>query len=468
LMSDVTFARTGKVADQYGNQHHLDSELARGGQGVVYRTSDADLAVKQPLGAGGEVDRSADLTAKFKNIRCLPLPPRIPISLPLAILRDEPGYVMSLLSEMEPFGAFGLSGDVRDRLAQDAIPGWLAGIKDKNTALPLVHYARSGSTKRRLLALAKAASILARLHASGLVYGDISPSNCVIDQEQLQEVWFIDADNLRLERVQGGSAIYTPRYGAPEVVQGKDRSRPRTDAWAFAVMAFETLALVHPFIGQKVLDRVDDEGGWDADPVAEDAPPTDLDEQAYAGYLPFVDDKHDDSNCALSGLPRALVLTPQLAKLFQETFGAGREKPWRRPAMAFWALELTRAHDRSVECSGCAMSYLNDRTTCPYCDAPRPAVAIVATDRWEMVLQPPGEEAKLPHRLFHPFSIELNGRTEYEAILDLQDGSATHVRGTDHLPPGLSFQLFKEADEVPANSRRTPVRPHRTCRRFVV
>lgn len=53
----------------------------------------------------------------------------------------------------------------------------------------------------------------------------------------------------------------TPRYGAPEIVQGVDRSRPRTNCWAFAVMAFETLSLVHPFIGKKVLDPDDDEGG---------------------------------------------------------------------------------------------------------------------------------------------------------------------------------------------------------------
>ena len=59
-MTDVTFARKGKLADQYGNQHQLGAELARGGQGVVYRTGDADLAIKQPLGADGEPDRSAE------------------------------------------------------------------------------------------------------------------------------------------------------------------------------------------------------------------------------------------------------------------------------------------------------------------------------------------------------------------------------------------------------------------------
>jgi hypothetical protein len=38
-------------ADEYGNLHYLADELARGGQGVVFRTKDADLAIKQPLDA---------------------------------------------------------------------------------------------------------------------------------------------------------------------------------------------------------------------------------------------------------------------------------------------------------------------------------------------------------------------------------------------------------------------------------
>ena len=443
-MRESTFTRKGKLLDQYGNRYQLKDELARGGQGVVYRTSDADLAIKQPLGANGEPDRSSDLQQHFQNIRCLPLPPRIPVSLPLAVLRDEPGYVMKLLSEMAPFGAFELSGVLREELAAEPLPGWLAGIKDKNTALPLVHYAASGSTKRRLLALSKVAAILGRLHGSGLVYGDVSPNNCFLGEGDAPEVWLIDADNLRFELVGGGSSIFTPRYGAPEIVQGTDRSRPRTDVWAFSVMAFETLALVHPFIGQKVLDPDDDEGGWDAEPVAEGAP-VDLDEQAYAGYLPFVDDEVDDSNRALSGLPRSLVLTAQLASLFQETFWAGRSKPWRRPAMAYWALELTRAHDQSISCPSCSMSYLAEsHEACPYCGSHRPALAIAKTARWQMVVQSTGTEVKLPHRLFHTFSLELNWKTEYEALLDFSHGYATHLRGTEQLPGGLTFEFLEE------------------------
>lgn len=441
-MSETTFAREAKVLDQYGNQHRLGDELARGGQGVVYRTGDADLAIKQPLGIDGEPDQSSDLERRFQNIRCLPLPARIPVALPLAVLRrPESGYVMRLLSEMVSFGAFDARGHRREATASEPLPDWLAEIKDPKTAGPLLHYATSGSTKLRLLALSKVAAILARLHAAGLVYGDISPNNCFMGEGDSPEVWLIDADNLRFEQVHGGSSVYTTRYGAPEIVQGIDRSRPRTDSWAFAVMAFETLALVHPFVGRQVVETDQSEGGWDVDPVTERAS-KDGDEQAYAGLLPFVDDEHDDSNVALSGLPRELVLTSQLVKLFQETFGAGRIMPWRRPAMAFWSLELARAHDQSVVCPTCSMSYFLEHATCPYCGDPRPTVVVARTHRWQLVLQPDGVVANLPHRLFYPFNLEQNWNTVHEVVLNFDHRSASHNRGSERLPAGLNFEFI--------------------------
>jgi serine/threonine protein kinase len=436
---------TDALADQYGYKHRLAGELARGGQGAVYRTADPDLAIKQPLGGDGAPDHDSDLAGRFASIRTLPLPRSVPVSLPLATLRDEPGYVMRLLSDMRSFGAFELSADRRDELNSEAPPSWLAGVKDPSTAATLSYYTESGSTKRRLWALSRVAGILARLHASGLVYGDISPNNCFIGGGEQPDVWLIDADNLRFELVDGGNAVYTPRYGAPEIVQARDRSRPRTDCWAFSVMAFETLALVHPFIGKKVLDPDDDGGGWDAEPVVDGAP-TDLDEQAYAGYLPFVDDDDDDSNPAISGLPRSLVATTEINTLFQETFCAGRTRPWRRPAAAYWALELTRAHDQSLTCDSCRMSFYRTFQACPYCGDPRPGHVVARTGHWELVLPKGPAEITLPHRLFNPFSFEYNGRTEYEAIIDPASRRVSPVRGTSALPQDLTFEFVGDAE----------------------
>lgn len=448
--------RAKPLTDEYGNYHYLTDKLAHGGQGVVFRTMDSDLAVKQPLDASGNPDKNANLRDRFQNIRLLPLPPRIPISMPLAILRDEPGYVMRLLNGMHPFGSFELKGKAKAELKEaiaakePELPTWLASTADRDMALRLYHYAATGSTRRRLIALSKCASILARLHSGGLVYGDISPNNVFVGEGDSPEVWLIDPDNVRLEMVEGGSSVYTPHYGAPEIVQRRDYSRPRTDCWAFAVMAFRTLALSHPFIGKKVLTPDTEDDGWDAEPT-KDTPPIDLHEQAYAGYLPFIDDDDDNTNAAVAGLglPRQLVATPGIRRLLQETFGPGRTLPHRRPAMAFWALELAKAFDQSLTCPNCAMSYFaGDHEQCPYCNVPRPAFARAATPRWEVLLPNDDRELALPHRLFKPFSVEHHDESEYWATLNFGKKTAQPVRGTPLFPADLSFEFVGAKNEV--------------------
>ena len=444
-----------QLVDEYGNIHYLSEELARGGQGVVFRTKDADLAIKQPLDASGKPDKNADLPDLFRNIRLLPLPPRIPVSLPLSILRDEPGYVMRLLNGMKPFESFEMNGTAQKEL-NEAIetgrlesPAWLAEIPDNKTRLRLLHYARTGSTRRRLFALSQCASILARLHSAGLVYGDISPKNVFVGDGESRDVWLIDADNMRLEMCENGNAVFTPHYGAPEVVQEKDRSRPRTDCWAFAVLAFQALTLCHPFIGRRVLEPDDENNGWDADPGAAGDAPADLDEQAYAGYLPFIDDENDDCNSAvtLPPMPREIVTTSELRRLFQETLGIGRTWPHRRPAMAFWALELARAYDTSLTCPDCAMSYFADgNSKCPYCGEPRPLFARAKTPRWKLCIPSTSNEFPLPNRLFYPFSFEHNNDAEYEVALDFSKKTTKPVRGTKPFPPELSIE-FLEAEK---------------------
>jgi serine/threonine protein kinase len=443
---------TRPLVDEYGNIHYPAAELARGGQGTVFRTTDADLAIKQPLDASGNPDKNANLRDRFHNIRLLPLPSRIRISLPLAILRDEPGYVMRLLNGMKPFESFEMNGtaqkDLKDAINSGSLPcpAWLTEIRDERMRLRLLYYARTGSTRRRLFALYKCACILARLHSAGLVYGDISPKNVFVGDGEFPDVWLIDADNLRLEMREGGNAVFTPHYGAPEIVQGRDRSRPRTDCWSFAVLAFQSLALIHPFIGKRVLQPDGDEGGWDADPPLAGETPVDVDEQAYAGYLPFIDDEDDDSNAAIpgSGLPRELVTTPPLRRLFQETFGAGRTQPHRRPAMAFWALELAKAFDHSLVCPSCTMSYFADEhNQCPYCRVARPVFARVRTPRWEICVSAGTTEVALPHRLFYPFSFERGADTEYEANLDWANRTVRPVRGTKPFPPDLSISFVE-------------------------
>ena len=65
-----------EMVDQYGNVFMVAEELSRGGQGVVFRTRDADSAIKQPIDpVTGVVSGEPALFAKtIENIRLLPLP----------------------------------------------------------------------------------------------------------------------------------------------------------------------------------------------------------------------------------------------------------------------------------------------------------------------------------------------------------------------------------------------------------
>jgi serine/threonine protein kinase len=400
------------LLDEYGNRHERVEELARAGQGVVYTTTDKDLAVKQPLVAGTDnLDDSKDYATIFQRVRTLPIPPRIALSLPLSILRDEPGYVMRLLSGMVPLGEL----DTKD----------------------FDRYSKTGSVKRRLYGLYKTAAILARLHSAGIVYGDVSGNNILMGEGMAAEVWLIDADNLRYEAAAGG-AIFTPGLGAPEVVRGEDVGRPRSDCWAFAVLAFKVLTMGHPFIGKRVLEP-DDAAGWDAEPAANGAP-TDPDEQARAGYLPWIYDEDDDSNAAVAGIPPQLVLTRELMALFQETFGPGRLEPHRRPTMPLWARALARAFDSSLVCKKCFRSYFTPSfTECPYCGEPAHLHALATGLHGSKVLEfsPTG----IPARMVEPFSPETGDDVRFSAELDFDTRSALPVRGTSAFPESLRFEF---------------------------
>lgn len=446
MNNDIISRKGERVVDEFDNELVIGDTLSRGGQGIVFKAKrDPDIAIKQPIDSNtGQLDYSADYQLRFLEVRCLPIPENIHIALPMSILKNEPGYVMRLLNGMAPLSRLSLNGEEKEHYAGAPTGEWLEGL-DADRAALLLHYAETGSTKSRLRVLYRCAVTLSRLHFAGLVYNDLSPNNIFYGEDG--DVWLIDSDNIRYEYRTGGETFLTYRYGAPELVQVTDSARPCTDIWSFAVIAFETLALVHPFIGKKVLNPEEEIGGWDCDTEAgADDPPSDLDDQAYSGYLPYIDDIEDDSNEGVTGLPRELVLTPMMRRLFQQTLGDGRLAPWKRSSMVFWALSLAQAHDTSLSCPKCGMSYYLGEEECPYCGGNKPDYAIASTSNWDMVIQGDTGEYQLPHRLLFPFSVSNCDEVEYEVIINFEDESAAPARGFGPLPDGLNFAFVRGRD----------------------
>jgi serine/threonine protein kinase len=419
-----------RYVDEYQNVHIQDQVIGRGGQGVVFRTKDPDLAIKLVTDENGNPATSESVltkyTKRFNRVRLLPLPENINISVPAALIQNQPGYVMQLLSEMVPFSHFWLDGKSAEKISSEDIPEWLTGLKESE-AKKLIHYCRTGGLKRRLIALYKCASVLARLHGSGFVYGDVSPNNIFLSEgTDDSTVWLIDADNIRFEITEGGSVVYTPKYGAPELVQNRDGGRPSTDVYAFAVVAFYLLSLIHPFIGKRV------DGSGESDWAESELNEEDIEEKAYAGLLPWVDDDNDDSNGSNAGLPRSLLLTSKLSKLFARTFGPGRSKPWLRPSIYYWPEALAQAADLMITCPVCKMSYYFDHknseaeeNSCPYCESPRPQLLLLKSFcwrapqaslkqvSWQYVLEiTENEKILIPRRVLTDFSMISSDNSE--------------------------------------------------------
>lgn len=326
------------VKDTNGARYELDRLLGQGGQGTVYAVRGADLAVKLLDARSPEARRRID--ENIARLKRLPLRD-LNVARPLrALAKPHVGYVMENMTGMQPLRQ--VTQVPRDSVG-DVLP-WYLG---------------TGGLRRRLRLLAHAADVFQALHGLGLSYGDSSPDNIFVSEDiDAHEVWLIDCDNV-MQGV-GPRSVYTPGYAAPEVFRSHAGADSLSDAWSLATVAFETLCVLHPF---------------DGDPVQEGDP--DIEEQAFQGQLPWVDDSTDDRNRASRGLPRSLTLTRGLRELAEQTFTVGRFERTQRPGTAAWATKLHQAADQTLACPACAGTYYLNRSECPWCDEPAPVFVLV-------------------------------------------------------------------------------------------
>lgn len=419
--------------DQHGNLHHLSKLLGRGGQGAVYRTMDPDLVIKirisgssepeedlkedlQKLRKPNEASRGEELPAEaeaYAELRRLPIPGGSHIAMPLALLRNVPGYVMHLMAELSPASSLWPDATYNPQ----EVPEWLSLVEKESpqAARLLLRYRDTGSLRQRLSLCARCAAEMARLHARSLVYCDLSPNNVFYSEDrQYPDVWLIDADNLHVEGEGESRIIYTPGYGAPELVRQQSACNARTDCYALAVFSFLEITLTHPFLGRMAYEEEDD---WSNEESGDGS--VSGEEKAYRGLLPWIDDPDDDSNALETfALTRALVLTSELVELFRRTFCEGREHPASRPLIWHWPEAFVRAADQTVACPGCGMTYYaTQEEKCPYCEAPLPERVSITSYRW----RGKGEQAvpvwrferevisgvalRLPCRIFRPVAM---------------------------------------------------------------
>lgn len=330
-----TESKPREVRTERGHVLELGAEIGRGGQGAVYRVVDRPaLLVK--LSAESDPAAAARLRDRIEFVSLLPLD-GLAIAKPEEVLAaPDVGYVMRLVP-----GEF----TALSALTSPADPGDVAE-----------DFVASGGLRRRLAALEGVASRLGELHSLGLAFGDVSPNNGIVASDGT--VWLIDTDNVHFSS-DAVAPIYTPGFGAPEVVRGLPPDS-LSDAFSFATLAWSVLTWSHPYVGDAV-----DEG------------PPEFEEAAYRGELPWILDPGDDSNRTDRLIPPDTVLTAELLDLAHRTFGPGRDQRTTRPGVGAWRSALRDARLRLLTCQ-CGWEYAPREEECPACTAARPPFLLVA------------------------------------------------------------------------------------------
>ena len=334
------------VTDLDGRRYTLGRLVGQGGQGEVYEVNQGGLAVKL-LQSSNAAERER-LRRSIQAVRRLDLG-GLPIASPIAVLRPpHVGYVMGFAARMSSF-----RGLVTPPVDGRSIAEW---------------YIATGGLRTRLQLARAVFDLFARLHSRGLVYGDPSPGNILFAPENGQQrVFLIDADNLHVGGQPSGAHMYTPGYGAPELVTGTMAPDTLTDAFAIAVIAFELLTLAHPFVGDLV---------HDGEP--------DLEEAAFRGRMPWVEHSSDTRNRCSRGISRDLVVSPEALRLFRRMFEGGLDNRLLRPGLGEWGGVFAQATDVTVVCPRCSASYFGPAVSeCPWCGQARPELSTCMIHLWD-------------------------------------------------------------------------------------
>ncbi|MBE8232934.1 MAG: protein kinase [Endozoicomonadaceae bacterium] len=326
------------VFDSQGNEYLLTEKIGEGGQGVVCKTDRSGTLVKIiNTKDKAKIDKAKKQIQWITQQNISDLNMALP---KIAITRPKNGYVMELMD-----GLISLQ-DVLDKSFND--------FRDNDS---LEQYLRTGGVARRTKLLLKIATILSELHSRGYAYGDLSPANIFVSEStEHSQVWFIDCDNICFNEREGVTHLHTPGYGAPEVVRSEKNVNCLTDAWSFAVIAFELLSHQHPFKGLQV----------------EDGEPEVSEQQAFEGKFPWVYDSISDSNESTGGIPLDVISYPNMTGLFKQCFEDGKNNPLLRPSLSQWRKELQQAVDQTLDCQYCRHQFFyqesNELQICSFCD----------------------------------------------------------------------------------------------------
>ncbi|MEV6552573.1 hypothetical protein AB0M57_28265 [Streptomyces sp. NPDC051597] len=195
------------------------------------------------------------------------------------------------------------------------------------------------------------AFMTARMHHEGLVIGDFSSSNVVVDANGF--ITFLDCDSIAFTDAVTGELfpclMHTTDYSAPERQAGGPATRA-SDDFALAVLVYQLLtAGNHPFGG-----------------VPRDSAPESTVQDNIAASISYV--VRPEGVVVPRGTVDPSVLPPELLDLSRAAFGPGVLDPGARPSAEDWLRALDRERGRVRVCPARpGHTYGSHLTGCPWC-----------------------------------------------------------------------------------------------------
>lgn len=225
----MTEATPGQTVDDAG-RYRLDSRIATGGMGEVWRGTDTTL--------GREVAVKLLKTeyADHPTFRS-----RFETEARHAASLHHPG--VAAVFDFGESGATDGSGVHRPYLVMELVDGQ-----------PLSALLRPGEpldTDASRDLMAQAADAIGAAHAAGIVHRDVKPANLLVTPDRTVKItdFGIARATEGMALTETGQVMGTPQYLSPEQAQG-GTATPASDVYSLGVVAFECLAGRRPFVAE--------------------------------------------------------------------------------------------------------------------------------------------------------------------------------------------------------------------------
>ncbi len=216
--------------------YRIDSLIARGGMGVVYRAT--QLALDRPVALkviAGELAGDENFRRRFLSESRLAARLEHPSVVPVYDAREEEGELIVAMRLIE-------GGDLRR----------------------LIHREGPLEPGRAVHLLGQVAEALDAAHAAGIVHRDVKPHNILVEGERAYLSDFgLATAYAETGSGTGGSIVGTVEYMAPEQWRG-ERVGPEADVYALGCVLYEALTGIVPYARKEADTEPEVPAGIDA------------------------------------------------------------------------------------------------------------------------------------------------------------------------------------------------------------